>query len=42
MFVELVFAPGYDDDALEILEQKPNVRLLDNQDGAARRSTSTT
>ena len=32
MFVELVFAPGYDDDALEILEQKPNVRLLDNRE----------
>ena len=28
MFVELVFAPGYDDDALEILQQKENVRLL--------------
>src|SRR5215216_2942802 len=32
IFVELIFAPGYDDDALEILEQKPNVRLLDNQE----------
>jgi phosphoribosylaminoimidazolecarboxamide formyltransferase / IMP cyclohydrolase len=31
-FVELIFAPGYDEDALEILEQKPNVRLLDNQE----------
>ncbi len=30
MFVELVFAPGYDDDALEILQQKPNVRLLED------------
>jgi phosphoribosylaminoimidazolecarboxamide formyltransferase/IMP cyclohydrolase len=28
MFVELVFAPGYDDDALEILMQKENIRLL--------------
>jgi phosphoribosylaminoimidazolecarboxamide formyltransferase/IMP cyclohydrolase len=28
MFVELVFAPGYSDDALEILMQKENVRLL--------------
>jgi phosphoribosylaminoimidazolecarboxamide formyltransferase/IMP cyclohydrolase len=27
-----VFAPGYDDDALEILTQKPNVRLLDNRE----------
>src|ERR671914_866810 len=32
IFVELVFAPGYDDDALEILEQKPNVRLLDSRE----------
>jgi phosphoribosylaminoimidazolecarboxamide formyltransferase / IMP cyclohydrolase len=32
IFVELVFAPGYDDDALEVLKQKPNVRLLDNQE----------
>jgi phosphoribosylaminoimidazolecarboxamide formyltransferase/IMP cyclohydrolase len=32
MFVEAVFAPGYDDDALELLQQKPNVRLLENQE----------
>ena len=32
MFVELVFAPGYDEDALEVLEQKPNVRILENQE----------
>ena len=32
MFVELVFAPGYSDDALELLEQKPNVRLLHDQE----------
>ena len=32
LFVEMVFAPGYDDDALELLEQKPNVRLLENQE----------
>jgi phosphoribosylaminoimidazolecarboxamide formyltransferase/IMP cyclohydrolase len=31
-FVELVFAPGYDDDALEILTQKPNVRILEDQE----------
>jgi phosphoribosylaminoimidazolecarboxamide formyltransferase / IMP cyclohydrolase len=32
IFVELVFAPGYDEDALAILQQKPNVRLLENQE----------
>jgi phosphoribosylaminoimidazolecarboxamide formyltransferase/IMP cyclohydrolase len=32
MFVEVAFAPGYDDDALEVLQQKPNVRLLENQE----------
>jgi len=32
IFVEAVFAPGYDADALEVLQQKPNVRLLDNQE----------
>jgi phosphoribosylaminoimidazolecarboxamide formyltransferase / IMP cyclohydrolase len=32
MFVEAVFAPGYDEDALELLQQKPNVRLLQNQE----------
>jgi len=36
MFVETVFAPGYDEDAFELLAQKPNVRLLENQE---RRST---
>jgi phosphoribosylaminoimidazolecarboxamide formyltransferase / IMP cyclohydrolase len=39
MFVELVFAPGYDDDALELLERKPNVRLLEDQE---RRRTPVT
>jgi phosphoribosylaminoimidazolecarboxamide formyltransferase/IMP cyclohydrolase len=29
-FVELVYAKGYDDDALEILSQKPNVRVLND------------
>ena len=28
----MIFAPGYDDDALEVLEQKPNVRLLESQE----------
>ena len=32
LFVELIFAPGYDDDALEILQQKKNIRILDNQE----------
>jgi phosphoribosylaminoimidazolecarboxamide formyltransferase/IMP cyclohydrolase len=32
IFVELVFAPGYDEDALEVLTQKPNIRILDNQE----------
>src|SRR5581483_5800049 len=27
-FVEVLFAPGYDDDALEILRQKPAIRIL--------------
>jgi phosphoribosylaminoimidazolecarboxamide formyltransferase / IMP cyclohydrolase len=32
MFVESVFAPGYDEDALAVLEEKPDVRLLENQE----------
>ena len=39
MFVEIVFAPEYDDDALEILEQKPNLRILQNRE---RRRTAVT
>ncbi|MCK9248098.1 MAG: bifunctional phosphoribosylaminoimidazolecarboxamide formyltransferase/IMP cyclohydrolase [Solirubrobacteraceae bacterium] len=35
-FVEVVFAPGYDDDALEILTGKPNVRLLRGDEAALR------
>jgi phosphoribosylaminoimidazolecarboxamide formyltransferase/IMP cyclohydrolase len=31
-FAEVIFAPGYDEDALELLEQKPNVRILENQE----------
>ena len=31
-FVELVFAPGYDEDALEVLTQKPNIRILEDQE----------
>ena len=37
IFVELVFAPGYEDEALEVLMQKPNVRVLENQE--RRRAT---
>src|SRR5205823_10218173 len=32
IFGELVFAPGYEPDALEILTRKPNVRILENQE----------
>jgi phosphoribosylaminoimidazolecarboxamide formyltransferase/IMP cyclohydrolase len=31
-FVEVLFAPGYDDDALEVLTQKPNIRILQNDE----------
>src|SRR3712207_3810688 len=31
-FSELVFAPGYSEDALEILAARPNVRLLENNE----------
>jgi phosphoribosylaminoimidazolecarboxamide formyltransferase/IMP cyclohydrolase len=36
-FVEVVFARGYDDDALEVLATKPNMRILDDRE---RRSVS--
>ena len=32
MFVEAVFAPGYEEDAFALLSEKPNVRLLENQE----------
>jgi phosphoribosylaminoimidazolecarboxamide formyltransferase / IMP cyclohydrolase len=32
IFVELAFAPGFDGDALAVLEQKPNIRLLENSE----------
>ena len=32
MFVEMVFAPGYEEAAFELLSRKPNVRLLENQE----------
>jgi phosphoribosylaminoimidazolecarboxamide formyltransferase / IMP cyclohydrolase len=31
--VELVFAPGYDDDALEVLQRKPAMRVLEDSEG---------
>ncbi len=31
-FVELLFAPGYDDGALEVLATKPNLRILDDRE----------
>jgi phosphoribosylaminoimidazolecarboxamide formyltransferase/IMP cyclohydrolase len=31
-FVEVLFAPGYDDDALEVLSAKPNMRILDDRE----------
>ena len=30
-FVEVLFAPGFDDDALEVLAAKPNMRILEDQ-----------
>jgi phosphoribosylaminoimidazolecarboxamide formyltransferase/IMP cyclohydrolase len=32
LFVEAIFAPGYDEEALALLQKKPNVRLLENQE----------
>jgi phosphoribosylaminoimidazolecarboxamide formyltransferase / IMP cyclohydrolase len=29
-FVELIFAPGYEDDAIEILRSKPHVRIIED------------
>jgi phosphoribosylaminoimidazolecarboxamide formyltransferase/IMP cyclohydrolase len=36
-FAEVVFAPGYDDDAVEVLSSKPNLRIMDDRE---RRSQS--
>jgi phosphoribosylaminoimidazolecarboxamide formyltransferase/IMP cyclohydrolase len=38
-FVEVLFAPGYDDDALELLSEKKNLRLLDNREPRAWRTS---
>jgi phosphoribosylaminoimidazolecarboxamide formyltransferase/IMP cyclohydrolase len=32
MFVELVFAPGYEEGALELLQEKPNIRILEDDE----------
>jgi AICAR transformylase/IMP cyclohydrolase PurH len=34
-FIEVLFAPGYDEDALEILQARKNVRLLEKGDRRA-------
>jgi phosphoribosylaminoimidazolecarboxamide formyltransferase/IMP cyclohydrolase len=31
-FVEVLFAPSYDDDAMEILQRKPSIRILENNE----------
>jgi phosphoribosylaminoimidazolecarboxamide formyltransferase/IMP cyclohydrolase len=31
-FVELLFAPGFDDGALEVLAEKPNLRILEDRE----------
>jgi phosphoribosylaminoimidazolecarboxamide formyltransferase/IMP cyclohydrolase len=35
-FVEVLMAPGYDSDALEVLSRKPNVRILENRERRRR------
>jgi phosphoribosylaminoimidazolecarboxamide formyltransferase / IMP cyclohydrolase len=35
-FIEVLFAPGYDDDALEVLSSKPNMRVLDDREQRVR------
>jgi len=32
LFVEVLYAPGYDDDALKILTQKPDIRILKGEE----------
>lgn len=32
IFIEVVFAPGYDEDALDILTQKENIRILEDNE----------
>lgn len=40
IFIEIVMAPAYTDKALEILEQKKNIRLLQIEDISARREST--
>jgi phosphoribosylaminoimidazolecarboxamide formyltransferase/IMP cyclohydrolase len=35
-FAEVVFAPGYDDDAVEVLSTKPNLRIMDDRERRAQ------
>jgi phosphoribosylaminoimidazolecarboxamide formyltransferase / IMP cyclohydrolase len=32
IFVELIFAPGYEDDAIEVLRSKPHVRIIEDSE----------
>ncbi len=36
-FIEVLFARGYDDDALEVLASKPNMRILDDRERRSSR-----
>ncbi|HLY47577.1 MAG TPA: bifunctional phosphoribosylaminoimidazolecarboxamide formyltransferase/IMP cyclohydrolase [Solirubrobacteraceae bacterium] len=38
-FVEVLFAPGYEEDALEVLSAKRNLRVLDNREPRAWRTS---
>ena len=41
-FVELLFAPGYSEEALEVLRGKPNVRIIEDSERRQRRPASAT
>lgn len=36
VFIEVLFAPGYDDEALDVLRQKPNIRIFENAERRRR------
>lgn len=38
IFTEVIVAPGYEAEALEILKAKPNIRVIEQRNGAAMRS----